>query len=174
MYMISDAAKISYKNSEQLARNYYAQTLQYHLESIEARIEKSFDLGGNVYCEFDLDSLLRMELDVRMTAYREAINAGVMTINEARKREQLPPKEGGDEPLVQMQYIPLSRVGEQLDKAMTPAQTAPPPTEEDPAEDDEEEFEPGVQTETDAEKSFRLIGELQALGDAMLETRAAA
>jgi HK97 family phage portal protein len=175
MYMISDAAKISYKNSEQLARNYYAQTLQYHLESIEARIEQVFDLTGKIYCEFDLDSLLRMELDVRMTAYKEAINAGVMTINEARRREQLPPKEGGDEPLVQMQYIPLSRVGEQLDKGMTAAQTAPITEPEDTEEPDEEtEPEEGVDLETDADKSVRLTKAFEAITDDVLQQRAAA
>jgi HK97 family phage portal protein len=176
MYMISDASKISYKNSEQLARNYYAQTLQYHLESIEARIEAAFELSGSVYCEFDLDTLLRMELDVRMAAYKEAISSGVMTINEARKREQLPPKEGGDEPLVQMQYIPLSRVGEQLDKGMTMRDTAPPPDPDAPPEDEppEDEPEPGVQTETDAEKSARLTREWQPMADEQLQPRAAA
>jgi HK97 family phage portal protein len=175
MYMISDAAKISYKNSEQLARNYYAQTLQYHLESIEARIESAFGFGGAIYCEFDLDSLLRMELDVRMTAYKEGISAGVLTINEARKREQLPPMDGGDEPLVQMQYIPLSRCGEQLDKAMTLAQTAPPPDEDAP--DDEEvdtEEEPGVDTESESEKCARLLRSFSERGDVMFNERAAA
>jgi HK97 family phage portal protein len=136
MYMISDASKISYKNSEQLARNYYTQTLQYHLESIEARLDRTFELASDVFVEFDLDALLRMELDVRMTAYREAINAGVMTINECRRKEQLPPKDGGDEPLVQKQYVPLSMLA---DLAETPAPPREPPA---PPADDEEEEEP--------------------------------
>jgi HK97 family phage portal protein len=178
MYMISDAAKISYKNSEQLARNYYGQTLQYHLESIEARIESAFGLSGSVYCEFDLDSLLRMELDVRMTAYKEAITAGVLTINEARKREQLPPMEGGDEPLVQMQYIPLSRCGEQLDKNLAKiAQAgadADAAADEEEAQADDNEPEPGVDTETEADKCARLLRAFIDRGDAMLSERAAA
>jgi HK97 family phage portal protein len=174
MYMISDASKISYKNSEQLARNYYAQTLQYHLESIEARIEQVFGLGSSVYCEFDLDSLLRMELDVRMTAYKEAISSGVMTINEARRKEQLPPKKGGDEPLIQMQYIPLSRSGEQLDKAMSAQQTAPPAGSDDAPLTDDETLDDDEDAGTDEEKRARLTRYCDERVTADLQLRAAA
>jgi HK97 family phage portal protein len=131
-YMLTDASKISFKNAEQLARNYYSQTLQYHIESIEARIDQAFDLAGDVYCEFDLANLLRMELDARMTAYRDGIQSGVLTINEARAMEELAPKTGGDEPLVQMQYRPLSMAGEPA-----PSSAAPPAPEPDPSEPSE-------------------------------------
>jgi hypothetical protein len=33
---------------------------------------------------------------------------GVMSRNECRKKENLPPVEGGDEILVQSQYVPLA------------------------------------------------------------------
>jgi HK97 family phage portal protein len=135
-YMLTDASKISFKNAEQLARNYYSQTLAYHIESIEARIDVAFDLKGDIYCEFDLTSLLRMELDARMAAYREGINAGVLTINEARKLEELSPKEGGNEPLVQAQYRPLSMAGEPLPTATPPAAPASPDDSQDPGADD--------------------------------------
>lgn len=131
-YMLTDASKVSFKNTEQLARNYYSQTLQYHIESIEARIDQAFDLADDIYCEFDLSALLRMELDARMAAYQTGINAGILTINEARKMEELEPKTGGDEPLVQMQYRPLSMAGEP-----TTAQPPPSPPEPDPELDPE-------------------------------------
>lgn len=136
MYMISDASRISYKNSEQLWRNYYTQTLQYHLESIEARIDQAFELAGDVYVDFDLDTIFGSEFDVRMTAYREAINAGVMTINEARRKERLPPREGGDEPLVQKQYVPLSMLATLAEK-----ESAPPPEPEPVPPDDDDDDE---------------------------------
>lgn len=134
-YMLTDASKISFKNAEQLARNYYSQTLQYHIESIEARIDVAFDLKGDVGCEFDLASLLRMELDARMAAYREGITSGVLTINEARKLEELPPQTGGDEPLIQAQYRPLSMAGEPMPTATPPAPETPP---DDPDQDEDE------------------------------------
>lgn len=137
LYMLTDASKISFKNAEQLARNYYSQTLQYHIEAIEARIDDAFDLAEDVYCEFDLSTLLRMEFDSRVAAYQTAINCGVLTINEARALEELPPKEGGDEPLVQMQYVPLSMAGTKTPSA-PPAPIEPEPEPEDDAEEPEQ------------------------------------
>lgn len=133
-YMLTDAAKLSFKNAEQLNRSYYSQTLQYHLEAIEARIDQAFGLASDVYCEFDLSTLLRMELDARMAAYREGITSGVLTINEARRYEELPPKEGGDEPLVQVQYRPLSMAGE---PTTAPGPTPAPEPDPPPAEPDD-------------------------------------
>jgi HK97 family phage portal protein len=166
MYMISDASKISYKNSEQLNRNYYTQTLQYHLESIEARIDQTFDLADRIYVKFDLDALLMMELDVRMAAYGVAINAGVMTINEARRKEKLPPMAGGDEPLVQKQYVPLSKVEELATAAArAPAPPAPPgeagEAERDDEEGDEDLDEEGEADLADEETSAALADAIQ-------------
>jgi HK97 family phage portal protein len=139
-YMLTDANRISFKNAEQLARQYYVQTLQYHIESIESRIDVAFDLKGDVYCEFDLTSLLRMEFDARMAAYQTAIQSGVLAINEARKLEQLPPAEGGEEPLVQMQYRPLSMAGEPVNASpSTPPPAAPPADDPDEPTPEEEE-----------------------------------
>jgi HK97 family phage portal protein len=149
-YMLTDASKISFKNAEQLARNYYGQTLQHHIESIEARIDVAFGLADDVYCEFDLSTLLRMEFDSRMTAYREGINSGVLTINEARRMEELPPKDGGDEPLVQMQYRPLSMAGDPM------AGAAMPPVEPPPEPDAEEIDEDAEAAELEAAEALRL------------------
>ena len=150
-YMLTDASKVSFKNAEQLARNYYSQTLQYHIESIESRIDVAFDLKDDIYCEFDLAALLRMELDARMVAYREGITSGVLTINEARRMEELPPKAGGDEPLVQTQYRPLSMAGQPM--TPPPTETPPPaPEEDDPPEDDP----PEEDDEADEARAVRL------------------
>lgn len=157
-YMLTDASKISFKNAEQLARNYYSQTLQYHIESIEARIDLAFDLRNDIYCEFDLSALLRMEFDARMSAYQTAINSGVLAINEARKLEELPPVEGGDEPLVQSQYIPVSMAGEI--RAAPPPPASPPPADDpsadDPPEDDPPEDDPNADEAAKESRAVRL------------------
>ena len=77
-----------------------------------------------------------MELDARMAAYQTGIQSGVLTINEARKLEELEPMEGGDEPLVQMQYRPLSMAGQPA--TAPPAPPAEPPAPADPDEPDAE------------------------------------
>jgi HK97 family phage portal protein len=47
--------------------------------------------------EFDPDALTRTDLAARADAYQKLVAARVMTPNEARAREGLPPKDGGDE-----------------------------------------------------------------------------
>jgi len=140
-YMLTDASKVSFKNAETLARNYYSQTLQYHIESIEARVDQAFGLTGDTYCEFDLASLLRMELDARMAAYQTGIQSGVLTINEARRLEELKPMDGGDEPRIQAQYRPLSMAGEPTTAVPAPAEPPAPPEPDDAEVDDADQDE---------------------------------
>jgi len=56
-----------------------------------------FPLRGDLFPEFLTAAVLRPSLTVRMSAYVDAIQAGVYTKNEAREFENMPAKEGGDE-----------------------------------------------------------------------------
>lgn len=58
--------------------------------------------------EFNLEGLLRGDTASRYESYEKAIRMGLMTRNEARALENLPPVEGGDVITVQMQDIPLA------------------------------------------------------------------
>ncbi|WP_108397568.1 phage portal protein [Devosia submarina] len=58
--------------------------------------------------EFNLEGLLRGDTASRYDSYEKAIRMGLMTRNEARALENLPPVEGGDVITVQMQDIPLA------------------------------------------------------------------
>lgn len=131
-FMLGDLDKVSYKNTETLARAYYSGCLQYHFEAIENRLDTFFGLPVDMETKFNLDDLLRTDMDVRFNSYRTALQSSFMTINEVREREDLPRVEGGDEPLVQMQYGPLSAAMNKPDPA-APAPTPPPP--DDPAAD---------------------------------------
>lgn len=62
---------------------------------------------GQYRVRFAMQSLLRADDRDRMEAWRVAINAGVMTPNEARLREGLPPLPGGDRLLIQGATVPL-------------------------------------------------------------------
>ena len=70
------------------------------LRRIEMALRKDPDLfptGGNLFPEFLTAAVLRPSLTTRMSAYVDAIQAGIYTPNEARALENLPPVEGGDE-----------------------------------------------------------------------------
>jgi hypothetical protein len=142
--MLGDLSKVTYRNSEQLQRTYYSGCLQLHLEALESRLREGFELDDAHFVEFDLDNLFRTEIDTRFDAYQKAINAGFYTINDARTREDMPPVEGGDEPLVQAQYRPLSAAIREAEAAAEKAERdakAPPPAPVIPDDDDTDEAE---------------------------------
>ena len=53
--------------------------------------------GSRYQVEFDTADLLRANPQDRFTSYETAIKSGVMCPNEAREREGMPPREGGEE-----------------------------------------------------------------------------
>ena len=130
-FMLGDMSKVTYRNVETLMRVYLNECLAYYIETIEERFERAFDFPPTFSVKFDLSQLLRVETDVRFAAYQTALNAGWQTVNEVRSQEGLAPVKGGDEPRVQMQYVPLSTAdGTQT----TPPAPAPAPTpSNDPA-----------------------------------------
>jgi len=132
-FMLGDLTKVTYKNSEQLSRTYYSGCLQYHLESIEDRIDNFFALSRDLEVEFDIEALLRTDMDVRYSAYQQALNSSWMALNEVRKKEGLPRLEGGDEPMVQMQYRPLSQAVKEPPEPTAPGGSSPPPPNDEPA-----------------------------------------
>jgi len=101
---------------EQIVAGFYKLTLRPLLEKIEAsmqshllrRIER-----GRIEIEFDFDALLRADLKSRYDSYRVGINAGVITPNEARKWEHLPPAPGGDKLFIQGAMMPVEDLANQ-------------------------------------------------------------
>lgn len=145
-FLLGELDKVTYRNSETLMRTYYSGCLQYHLEALEARLDTAFNLASDVELEFDVDAILRTDLDVRFAAYKEGIQSGFLTINEARAQEGLQNVDGGDEPMMQVQYRPLSVLAEDTPIAppgpAAPAPPAPPtepklPAEQPPSEQDD-------------------------------------
>jgi HK97 family phage portal protein len=128
-FMLGDTTKTSYRNSEQLARAYLSGCLSYHIEALEQRFARAFEFPVDYELKFDLSTLLRAEIDVRYAAYQQALSSAWATINEVRAQEGLAPVEGGDEPHIQIQYVPLSASG----KAPVPGSAASGPVEPSPA-----------------------------------------
>lgn len=62
----------------------------------EQEINTKLFTGTDLYCEFNLDYLLRGDAATRNNIYHNAILDGWMTKNEVRRLENLPPVEGGD------------------------------------------------------------------------------
>ena len=107
------------------------------------------------YPKFNVDGLLRGAVEDRMRAYSIAIACGIITVNEARQKENLPPfppEEGADHPITQGSNIRLRDVGaaygrnnqEQTqqtkpEEQSKPAKPANPDKETNPDEEQEKE-----------------------------------
>lgn len=140
-HMIGVGQAPTYNNIEALAQSYYSQCLQIHIEAIELLLDEALGLGpqfGNsLGTEFDLDDLLRMDTATAVKTYGDATQRG-MTVNEFRRKLNLPPMAGGDVPYLQEQMWPIS----QLSERPMPAQAAPlalPSPDDAPAEEPQED-----------------------------------
>lgn len=66
--------------------------------------------------KFNADVMLRGDTKSRTETYATAIQNGLKTPNECRELEEDPPKDGGDQLIVNGNYIPLTIVGKQYMK----------------------------------------------------------
>ena len=66
-----------------------------------------FTPGGNLWCQFNLDALLRGDSQARAAFYQSGIQNGWMKPNEARAKEDLPPETGGEQLFRNAALVPL-------------------------------------------------------------------
>lgn len=95
-------------------------TMRPILKNAEGAIRRRLLTPGErrrIEVEFNVEGLLRADSAGRAAFLKSMIEAGVMTRNEARKREGLPPLPGGDELTAQSNMMPLSRLGEATSRA---------------------------------------------------------
>lgn len=97
----------TYDNIEALEQQYYSQCLQNPIESIELLLDEAFNLDGDVGTEFDVSALLRMDSERRIKTLGEGVKNTILTPNEARNSENLPPVAGGDSLYLQQQNFSL-------------------------------------------------------------------
>lgn len=141
LYKVGLGEVPSYNNVEALDQQYYSQCLQSHIEGIEVLLAEGLDLPVTEKIEFDLDALMRMDTPTRFKAHNEAIKGGWLAPNEARRKENLAPVEGGDTPYLQQQNYSLSALSKR-DNA---------PDNPEPPEQKQSETESKTKAVTDTE-----------------------
>ena len=68
---------------------------------IEGAFSRALFAPGSKLClEFDLSGLLRGDVLQRFQAHQLGIQSQILVPNEARKLEGLPPRQGGDQPVL--------------------------------------------------------------------------
>mgnify|MGYP001163306513 CR=1 FL=1 len=115
-------------NVEALESSYYSGCLQGLIESLEQCLDHGLGLPIGQRIEFDLHDLLRMDSAGRFDALGKAVGGGWLSPNEARAREDLPPVDGGDSPLMQVQNYSLAALAKR-DSQPDPFGTAADPAQ---------------------------------------------
>lgn len=111
-YKIGIGATPSYNNVEALNLEYYNSALQSVIESIELCLDEGLGFEENSGVEFDLDNLLRMDTKSQIEMLGDGVSKSIFATNEARKKVNLKPVNGGDMPMLQQQMWPIDILAE--------------------------------------------------------------
>jgi len=90
-------------------------TLRERLKRIEQAVMKQLLTAAErltITVEFNFEGLLRADSAARAAFYSQMVQNGIMTRNEVRRLENLPPLKGGDDLTVQSNMIPVAKLGE--------------------------------------------------------------
>lgn len=147
-YKIGVGQAPSYNNIEALQQDYYNTCLQSLIEEYEACMNEGLGLetkiGGRwMGVQVDLDGLLRMDTKTQIETLGHGIEKSVLRINEARRRMNLPPVEGGDSIWMQQQDTSLAALAERDRNGIgingQPVAALPPPAAPEPDDEDEQD-----------------------------------
>ncbi len=112
---INDYEKSSYSNSETQQLAFLVDTMLYRIAQYEQEINYKLlseqqRLDGFLY-KFNEKVILRADAETQMKTLTSAVNNGIYTPNEARQQLDLPSQDGGDQLIVNGNYVPLTSVG---------------------------------------------------------------
>jgi hypothetical protein len=119
------------RRRKRLNSDWLASGLGFILNHIEEALGLMFKLRGqpDEYLEFDTSALLRSSFKERVEGWAAGTKGGIFARNEARREFELKPVEGGNEPWVQQQDVPLSVAYENAENPPQPP-ALPAPTQE--------------------------------------------
>jgi HK97 family phage portal protein len=124
--LLNDLEHATLNNAAELSQAFLDRTIAPILELFEDALERVLltdeerDAGYEI--EFDTSNFVRADVEKRFAALKTGIESGVLTLNEARDREGLPPVEGGDQPMRSVQTLPLNSNGSTSEPGAPPAQ----------------------------------------------------
>ena len=148
-HMVQDLKRATFSNIEHQAIDYVVHTLDPWLVRIEKAIVKDLlveEEKDDYFPKFNVDGLLRGDYKSRMDGYSVGISTGIISPNEARRKENMPPlpeEEGGDFHIVNGTFIKLKDVGQQygVQAEGQEEKTEEPQPEEEKRKDQPEEEE---------------------------------
>lgn len=101
LHMINDLERATFSNVEHLSTDFVTYSMSPWCKRWEQSANMDLltlrDRQQGIFVEFSLQGLLRGDTTARSNFYQSGIQAGWLTRNEAREKENLNPMEGGDE-----------------------------------------------------------------------------
>lgn len=100
LHKIGQLDRATFSNIEHQALEFVTDCLMPWIKLLEGAIRRSLltqEERGEYFAEFLVDDLLRGDIKSRYEAYSQGILNGILSPNEVRSRENLPPYDGGDE-----------------------------------------------------------------------------
>lgn len=182
LYKINSGPMPSSNNVEALETQYYTGCLQVLVESIELLLTEGLGVPMRYHVEMQLDGLLRMDSATQIDMLAKAVSGAIMSPNEARKRRNLPPVEGGESVYLQQQNYSLQALARR-DAQPNPfgSAPAPAPAPAPMADEDDDDIDNIDDDEIDGDDSdvvtFNAVSELiktsveNAMRAAVVETK---
>ena len=117
-FQLNDMNKSTYTNITEQNKAFYVDTMQNVVTTYEQemtyKLLSHVQMKNGIYIHFNVDVLLRSDLQTRYNAYAQGISAGFLTIAEARDKEELPFMSDTDKLIIgNGASIPLSDLGSQ-------------------------------------------------------------
>lgn len=117
---INNYEKSSYANSETQQLAFLVDTMAYRLkmyeEEINAKVLTPKKQKEGYFYKFNEKAILRTDSKTQMQVLKDAVGSGLYMVNEAREYLDKPAVKGGDVPMVNGTFIPLTMVGQQYIK----------------------------------------------------------
>lgn len=117
---INDYEKSSYSNSEMQQLSFYVDTelyiIKHYEEEMKYKLLSEAEIKQGKYFKFNEKVLLRADSKTQGEVLSKYVNNGIYTPNEAREYLDMPKCEGGDQLIVNGNYIPITKVGTQYVK----------------------------------------------------------
>ena len=110
-HMLGDLERATFSNIEHMGISLVTYSFMPWIKRIEQEKERKLltkKQQGVLIIRFNVDGLLRGDIKSRYEAYAIAKNNGYMSANDIRKKENMPPIEGGDVYTVQVNTMPAN------------------------------------------------------------------
>lgn len=156
-HMVQDLKRSTYSNIEHQGIDFVVHTLDPWLVRIEQAIVKDVlleDEQEEYFPKFNVDGLLRGDYQSRMNGYATAVSNGLMSPNDVRRKENMPPipeDQGGDYYFVNGSYVRLKDVGASYGVNESAVQESDPDKSDDPAQEESEKKQNGDDNQSESD-----------------------